>query len=238
MVTFWNRRRKKKERKTLEEKNNDRLLKDKLIRDIRTLFEQQQQENYYKPKRIINLVNNHYIEYESNGDRNRNLSLEKYLNKIKPCLKDIIIDLQNSDKWKIQLTTAINFVSSVDAETERETDSKSHNIKVMSCNDVNEFFDELFDSLRSKYQSILRTSMEGSEFIFDSVGTMCYKYHKINFRCGGSYIDSPDWIIKKKAIKNLKNKDDKDKDEVFSICGNFSVKLSGIQKEFQTSNHL
>ena len=50
------------------------------------------------------------MEYESNGDKNKNLSVEEYLNKIKPYLKDIIIDLQNSSTWKIQLTTAINFI--------------------------------------------------------------------------------------------------------------------------------
>ena len=61
-------------------------------------------------------MNNNYIEYESNDDKNRNLSLGEYLNKIEPCLRDIIIDLQNSDTWKIQLTIAINFISSKDTE--------------------------------------------------------------------------------------------------------------------------
>ena len=37
--------------------------------------------------------NNDYIEYDSNGDRNKNLSLDKYYKKIKPYLRDIIIDL-------------------------------------------------------------------------------------------------------------------------------------------------
>ena len=37
----------------------------------------------------------------SNGDRNKNLSLDEYLKKIEPCLRDIIFDLQNSDTWKI-----------------------------------------------------------------------------------------------------------------------------------------
>ena len=34
---------------------------------------------------------------DSNGDKNRNLSLDEYLNKIRPYLRNIIIDLQNSD---------------------------------------------------------------------------------------------------------------------------------------------
>ena len=51
--------------------------------------------------------------------------------------------------------------------------------------------------------------MKGSNFIFDSVGLLHYKCHKINVKCGSSYIDSPDWIKKKKATINPKNKDDK-----------------------------
>ena len=34
---------------------------------------------------------------DSNGDKNRNFSLDEYLNKIRPYLRNIIIDLQNSD---------------------------------------------------------------------------------------------------------------------------------------------
>ena len=52
--------------------------------------------------------------------------------------------------------------------------------------------DELFDSLRLRYQGNLGTSMEGSKFIFDSVQMMYYKCHKVNFGRGGSYINSPD----------------------------------------------
>ena len=52
-----------------------------------------------------------------------------------------------------------------------------------------------------RYQGNLETAIEGSEFIFDSVETMYYKCHKVNFRHGGSYIDSPDWIKRKKATK-------------------------------------
>ena len=38
---------------------------------------------------------------------------------------------------------------------------------------------------------------------------MYYKCHKVNFKHGGSYIDSPDWIKKKKATVNSENMDDK-----------------------------
>ena len=84
-------------------------------------------------------------------------------------MRDIIIDLQNSDTWKIQLTIAINFISSKDAEEECLIHSKSENIKLTSYNDVNKVVDELFDSLGLTYQDNLETSMKEKKFIFDLV---------------------------------------------------------------------
>ena len=54
-------------------------------------------------------------------------------------------------------------------------------------NDANEVVDELFESLRSRYQGNLRTSKEWREFIFDSVQLMYYICHIVNFRRVGSY---------------------------------------------------
>ena len=47
--------------------HNERSITD------RTLFEQQEHEDYYKPKRVNNFWNNNYTEYEINGHKNRNL---------------------------------------------------------------------------------------------------------------------------------------------------------------------
>ena len=38
--------------------------------------------------RVNNFWSNNYIEYESNGDNNKVWSVEEYLNKIGPYLKD------------------------------------------------------------------------------------------------------------------------------------------------------
>ena len=86
---------------------------------MRILFEQEKEEDYYEPERVNNFRNNNYIEYESNGDKNTKLSLDEYLNKIKSYLRNIIINLQISDSWKIQLAIAINFISSKNTEEER-----------------------------------------------------------------------------------------------------------------------
>ena len=63
-------------------------------------------------------MNDNYIEYEINGDKHRNLSLDEYLNKIESYLKNVIINLQISDTWKIQLIIAINSISSKYVEEE------------------------------------------------------------------------------------------------------------------------
>ena len=91
-------------------KNENKAIKYRIIRDIRTLFKQE--DDYYKPTRVVNLWNNNDIKYESSGDRNKNLSVKVYLDKIKPQLRDVISNLQKSVTQKIQLTIAVNLVSS------------------------------------------------------------------------------------------------------------------------------
>ena len=51
-----------------------------MIRYIKTLFEQE--DDYYEPIRVGNFWNNNYIEQESNGDKNKNLSVKECLNEI------------------------------------------------------------------------------------------------------------------------------------------------------------
>ena len=46
---------------------------------------------------------NNYIEYISEGDEYKNLSLEEYLDIIRPYLKDMINDHKTSGESKIQL---------------------------------------------------------------------------------------------------------------------------------------
>ena len=116
-----------------------RTRRDRIINDIRTLFEQE--EDYYKLKKVSNFWKNNYIEYEGNGDKNRNLSVGEYL----------LIKISRK----------------------------------------------------------LETLMRETDFIFDSVELMFYKCHEVNFRRGGSYTDSPDWIKNKKATINPKNINDK-----------------------------
>ena len=87
-------------------------IKDIVLRNIKNLFDYEKgEENYYKPVRVNKFWSNNYIEYKSNGDKNKILSIEEYLDKIRPYLRDIVNNLKQSHIWKLQLTITINFVS-------------------------------------------------------------------------------------------------------------------------------
>ena len=98
------------------------------------------------------------------------------------------------------------FISLKDTEEEYVMHLSRDNIKFTSYSEVNDVIEKLFKLLRSKYKDGLETSTKGSDFIFDSVQLVYYKYHKVNFKCAGSYIDYPYWIKKKKAKINPKIK--------------------------------
>ena len=127
------------------------------------------------------------------------LSIEEYLNKIRPYLKDVLNNLKKSDAWEIQLTIAINVISSKnDNNQERLMHSKRDNIEIKINHEAYEVIKEFFESLKNRYQNNLQL-MKGSEFVFNYVHLLYYKCHKKNRNCSGSYIDSPDWIKNKKS---------------------------------------
>ena len=104
---------------------------------------------------------------------------------------------------KIQLIITINFFSSEDDNDEEcVMHSKSDNIEIMISGETDKIIEKLFNSFKTRYQNNLQ-SMRGSQFVFDYVHLLYYKCHKINFNCGGSYIDYPDWIKKKKKQQKI-----------------------------------
>ena len=113
---------------------------------------------------------------------------------IKPYLIDIINDHKTQGKWKIHLAIIIDFFFSKDYKETCTMHTKSHNIEIMMGNETDKIIEVLFESLLQRYWVGLEESLRGSEFIFDSVNSLCYKLHKISLNRGGSYIDSPKWL--------------------------------------------
>ena len=118
----------------------------------------------------------------------------------------MIINLKKSDAWKIQLSIAINFICFKDVNEKCALHSKSDNIEFMAYDNANETVHELSDSLLSKDQIGLETSVRRSIKSFE---LLYYKCHKTSFKRGGSYIDSLDWLKTRKATINPRNIVDK-----------------------------
>ena len=176
------------------------------------------EENYYKPVRVNSSWNNNYIEYKSSGDKNKLLSVEEYLNKIRAYLRGLVNDLKQSDTWEIQLTIAINFIScKEDYDEDRVMLSKSDSIEPMSSDETYEVIKKFVDSLKNGYQNNLE-SMRGSEFVYDYVKLLDNKCHKTNFNHVAWHIDSLDWIKNNKATINSVNKNDNN-------CFQYAAKL-------------
>ena len=160
--------------------------------------------------------------------KDKNLSVEEYLDKIKPYLSDIInnhktqgtwrihypgnkiIEHKTESEWKIHLTMKINFASSLPDSAETcIMHARSDNIQIMMGSETEEVMKELFESLLKRYQKKkLEESMDGSHFAFDGVNALYYDLNKVRLSRGRSYIDSPGWLKNKKATICQKNNGD------------------------------
>ena len=112
--------------KILKDKEADKGIKDEVF---------EPEKDYYQPIRTGNAFSSNYIEYESDGDKDKILSVKDYLDKIEPNLNDLIDNHKTHCEWKIQLTMKINFISSKDSYKTHTMHTKSDNVEIMmgSC---------------------------------------------------------------------------------------------------------
>ena len=67
------------------------------------LFNDVNEEDYYRPQEIKSAFDGNYILYESKRDKDAKLPLWEYFNKIIPYLRDMIDNHKANGEWKIQL---------------------------------------------------------------------------------------------------------------------------------------
>ena len=99
---------------------------------------------------------------------------------------------------KIQLTMRINFISSKDSEETRTMHTKSNNVEIMMGSETDHIIDEHFEFLLQRYQEGLEESMRGNEFVFTNFDLLHYHIQRISLNRGGSYVNFPKWLNKKK----------------------------------------
>ena len=200
-------------------------LEYKGIRDIRNLFDEFD-EDYYRPIKNTSAFNDNYMEYENNGDKNKNLSIKEYLYMIILYLSDMINDHKSPKilrlhsryevtyyetqygEWKVQLTMAIKFIPSKDSKETRTIHIKSDSKEVMMNSKTDDIINGLFKSFLQKYQEELAESIRGTEFICDSVDLLRYHLKK-SLKISGLHIDSSKLIKNKRVTINPKSKDNR-----------------------------
>ena len=115
--------------KGLEKEEQERRQQHaKELKGIKKYFKKLQEKikiNYYKPIRTKSDFNSNYVEYESSGGEDKNLSSEDYLNIIRPFLRNMINNRRTHGERKIQLVMRINFISSLDTREICTMHSKS-----------------------------------------------------------------------------------------------------------------
>ena len=95
----------------LSKTEKSKQIENNIVKDVRNIFRLKEEINDTAIKYIRKKYwSNNYIEYESNGDKSKTLSIEEYLNKIRLYLRHVINNLKKFDMWNIQLTIAINFI--------------------------------------------------------------------------------------------------------------------------------
>ena len=182
------------------------------IRDIEYVFDNID-DDYYKPILVKGSFNENYKYHESRGDKNKKLSIEQYLDKIKPYLSDLINEnkaLENNlNEWKVQINMSVNFVSFNDTGEIRIIFVLSDNEEIRLGNETDDIVNRLVSSFLNNYQKEEIILRNGSNFVFESVDLLSYHIHKTSLKRGKSYIKSPEWVINKRATINPKNKDNK-----------------------------
>ena len=65
------------------------------------------EKDHYKPGKTVSAFNNNYIQYESIGDKDKNLSIKQYIDIIRPYSDDIIKNDKTDGEWKIHSANVI-----------------------------------------------------------------------------------------------------------------------------------
>ena len=195
------------------------------------MFDNIDDDDYYKPILVKSSFHENYKYYESRGDKDKKLSIEQYLDVIKPYLSDLINDHKaietSSNEWKIQINMHINFVSSNDTGEIRTIFVWSDNEEIRLGNETDDIIKRLINSFLNNYQKEEIILRNGSNFVFESVDLLSYHIHKTSLKRGNSYIKSPEWVANKKAIINPKNVDNR--------CFEYSIVVALHHKEIK--NH-
>ena len=163
-------------------------------------------DDYYKPILAKESFNRNYQMFTCRGDKNRDMDIDMYLDKVRPYLITLINEKKISDQ-KIQLDIAIN-LRHITKNDRITFYVKSKNIVCLPSDNSEDILEQLINSLRKYYADKLLICRTDSSYVYESVEGLSIHFHKIDLNRESSYTPSPDWLKNKGATINPQNTKD------------------------------
>ena len=141
--------------------------------------------------------------YTCRGDKDRDMNIGIYLDKIRPYLI-ALIDEKKISHQKIQLDIAIKLrhITKSDRITFYV---KSKNITCLPSDNSEDILKKIINSLCKYYADKLLICRTDSSYVYKSVEGLNIYFDKIDLNRGTSYIPSPDWLKNKGTTMNPLN---------------------------------
>ena len=121
-------------------------------------------DDYYKPILAKESFNGNYQMYTCRGDKNRDMDIDMYLDKVRPYLITLINEKKISDQ-KIQLDIAIN-LRHITKNDRITFYVKSKNIVCLPSDNSEDILEQLINSLRKYYADKLLICRTDSSYVY------------------------------------------------------------------------
>ena len=105
------------------------------LSDIKNTLDIINIDTYYEPELIASAFDKHYERYRINGDKNKELSLNAYLDTVRQNVVELITK-KNIGKRKVQLVISVLFINCLNNE-KAEKYTYSDNIAIRTTDDSN-----------------------------------------------------------------------------------------------------
>ena len=134
-------------------------------------------DDYYKPMLAKESFNGSYQMYTFRGDKDRDMNISMYLDKVKPYLV-ALIDEKKLSHQKIQLDIAIN-LRPITKNDRITFYVKSKNIVCLPSDNSKDILEQLINSLRKYCADKLLICRTDSSYVYESDEGLSIHFHKI-----------------------------------------------------------
>ena len=161
----------------------------------------------FKPIELVQAFGGSYRSYRVNG--RPKMDVDTFFNRIRKGLIELIKrELKTRTSARIlQMTAWIRFVRDDEEGQERvELAFNSLMTSVYRESEPDQIVDRMIDNMKFQIEN---PALLNSRFVFDEFLYLDVNFHQLNLMRGSSYLPLPDWLVRKKAIVNPHNNNEK-----------------------------